>query len=75
MKSNRPLLGSELMSHLERANALLEKANREIDAQAFSPGDVKARLKCYDDIQRLVNDGIDSILRAHPELSTRRVPR
>ena len=72
---NRPLVGSEVKSLLEGVNALLEKVNREIAAQAISPGAAEAQLECYAEIQRFADGAIDSILRAHPGLSARRIPR
>ena len=78
MESNRPLVGPEVESLIERARALVEQANEELAAQAISPGDVEAWLECYvgyAEVQRLVNEAIVSILRSHPELSDPRVPR
>lgn len=68
MEVNRPLVGSEGKSLVEGANALLEQANRELAAQAMSPGEVKARIEYYAEIQRLVDEAIDSIRRVHPKL-------
>lgn len=81
MDLNPPLVGSEDKSLLESINTLLERANREIEAQAMSPGDAEAWLECYVQLQlyakvkRLLNEAIDSILRVHPELSERGVSR
>lgn len=75
IESNRPLVGSEVKSLLESVNALLEKANKEIETQAMSPGEIKARIEYYAQIRLLVDGAIDSILRVHPELSERGVSR
>lgn len=34
----------------------------------MSPGEVKARIEYYAEIQRLVDEAIDSIRRVHPKL-------
>lgn len=72
---NRPPTGPNVISLLEGVNARLKKLNRETEAQALSPAEITARLECYADIQRLLNDALDSIVRSHPELSALRVPR
>ena len=72
---DRPLVGSEVKCLHQNDNALLEKADRERAAQAITPGAAEARLPCYAEIQRLADGAIDSMLRQHPWLSARRIPR